>query len=150
MSSYKMPQSHYVAKKRNQDIIVEKVERSEGRSNDCDQVQTHVHEFLGSTMLAAPPQSEELLHNHRFAGVTGPVKPIPGGSHVHVICTNSDFFFNHFHNVELVTGPVIPVRDQNDKIIGHVHAFSGKTSCNFFHEHRFKGTTLIQNPIAMT
>ena len=132
------------------DIAGVEIDISKEKSVNCGKVQTHVHEFLGSTMLAAPPQSEELLHNHRFAGVSGPVKPIPGGSHVHVICTNTDFFFNHFHRIEIVTGPVIPVKDQNDNIIGHIHAFTGTTSCDFFHDHEFKGSTLIQNPIAKT
>ena len=59
----------------------------------------------------------------------------------------SDFFLNHFHNVEIVTGPVIPVRDKDGNIIGHVHGASGVTSCNFFHDHEFRVATLIQNPI---
>ncbi len=116
------------------------------RDVDCGEFQTHVHEFLGSTMLAAPPGEEELLHNHRFAGVTGPVKPTPG-SHVHIVCINTDFFFNHFHRIEMKTGPAIPVFDEENNFIGHIHALVGTTSCDFFHDHDFKATTLIENPI---
>ncbi|WP_286672885.1 YmaF family protein [Anaeromonas gelatinilytica] len=114
----------------------------------CDEFQTHVHEFLGSTMLSAPEDSPNLLHNHRFAGVTGPVIERPGG-HVHILSVNSDFFFNHFHEIEVETGPPILVKDQNGNIIGHVHGFTGVSSCVFFHDHNFKGSTLIENPIAM-
>lgn len=117
-------------------------------NNTCNDFQTHVHEFLGSTMLGAPDDRTDLLHNHRFAGVTGPVIERPGG-HVHIISVNSDFFFNHFHQIEVETGPPILVRDQDGNIIGHVHGFSGVSSCVFFHDHRFKAATLIQNPIAM-
>ncbi|WP_432662058.1 YmaF family protein [Wukongibacter baidiensis] len=109
-------------------------------------VQEHNHEFEGSVILGNPPDSPELVHNHRFAGVTGPVIPTED-SHVHIISTTSDFFFNHFHDVEVVTGPVIPVRDQDGNVIGHVHGASGTTSCNFFHNHDFRVATLIQNPI---
>jgi hypothetical protein len=116
--------------------------------NICEVFQEHVHEFLLSTMLAAPPENPELTHNHRVAGVTGPAKPVDVGGHVHVICVNTDFFFNHFHRVEIETGPVILVRDKDDNIIGHIHAITGITSCTFFHTHDFKGSTLIQNPIA--
>jgi hypothetical protein len=38
--------------------------------------QSHVHEFLGSTRIAGPPNRE---HNHRFAGVTSEAVPLPGG-----------------------------------------------------------------------
>lgn len=120
---------------------------SEYNDTFCDEFQTHVHEFSGSTMLAAPEENPELVHNHRFAGVTGPVIPRPGG-HVHILSVNSDFFFNHFHQIEAETGPPIPVRDQNGKVIGHVHGFSGISSCVFFHQHPFRANTLIQNPIA--
>ena len=116
--------------------------------NTCNEFQTHVHEFLGSTMLGAPEDSPQLLHNHRFAGVTGPVIERTGG-HVHILSVNSDFFFNHFHQIEVETGPPIPVKDQDGKIIGHVHGFTATSSFVFFHDHDFKGSTLIQNPIAM-
>ncbi len=108
--------------------------------------QTHVHEYLGSTVLAAPPNGSQLFHNHRFAGVTGPEIERTGG-HVHILSGNSDFFFNHYHQVEVKTGPPILVRNQNGEVIGHIHGFSGVSSTDFFHEHAFKGATLIENPI---
>jgi len=111
-----------------------------------DDFQTHVHEYLGSTVLAAPPNGPQLLHNHRFAGVTGPEIERPDG-HVHILSGNSDFFFNHYHQVEVETGPPILIRDQNGEIIGHTHGFSGVSSIDFFHSHVFKGATLIENPI---
>lgn len=116
-------------------------------THQCNaQVQEHVHEFQGSVMLDNPPDSPELVHNHRFAGITGPAIPSKD-SHFHIICTNTDFFFNHFHALEVMTGLAIPIRDQDGNIIGHVHGASGTTSCNFFHDHEFRVATLIQNPI---
>lgn len=117
-------------------------------NDNCDSVavQRHVHEFLGSVMIGFPPEQSELAHTHRFAGVTGP-EISTENSHVHVFSVNSDFFFNHYHQIEGTTGPAIPVRNQNGKIIGHVHGFSGTSSCIFFHDHDFRFSTLIQNPI---
>lgn len=108
----------------------------------------HVHEFLGSTMLAAPPNRKDLLHNHRFAGVSGPAIPVKG-SHVHLIRARTDFFLNHFHVLRVVTGLAIPVFDEKHKEIGHVHGFSGTTSVDFNHDHKFKAATLIEDPISM-
>jgi len=61
--------------------------------------QTHVHEFAGSTMIAGI-----IPHNHRFAGVTSEEIPC-GDTHVHAILVNTDFFFNHYHEVGIRTGP---------------------------------------------
>lgn len=61
-------------------------------------VQEHNHEFLGSVMIGFPTGH----HNHRFAGTTGPVIPYCD-SHVHVFSVNSDFFFNHSHQIEGTT-----------------------------------------------
>lgn len=108
--------------------------------------QTHVHEFLGSTMLAAPIDFPELVHNHRFAGVTGPAL-LTNESHFHVISGNSDFFTSHFHNVDLVTGPPIQLFNAEGIPIGHIHVIASTTSINLDHAHNFIGTTLIQNPI---
>lgn len=107
----------------------------------------HVHEFLGSTMLAAPPNNKQLVHNHRFAGVSGPAIPYKD-SHVHVIKTRTDFFINHFHKIKEISGVAIPVYDQNKQKIGHVHGFSGTTSVDFVHDHEFKGVTLIEDPLS--
>ncbi|NGQ96465.1 hypothetical protein G3578_14975 [Brevibacillus sp. SYP-B805] len=99
--------------------------------------QTHVHEFLGSTKLAE--QGSE-RHNHRFAGVTGGVIP-RGNSHVHAIFTNTDFF-DHHHEVVILTGPAIPVG--NGK---HVHFVKGTTTRDDGHVHAFEFSTLIQKPL---
>lgn len=100
--------------------------------------QTHVHEFLGSTKLAV---EGDLRHNHRFAGVTSEAIP-QGDNHVHAILTNTDFFFNHLHEVGVLTGPAIPVA--NDK---HVHFVEGVTTLNFGHVHEFVFATLIEDPL---
>lgn len=120
-------------------------------NTNCDncnevEVQSHVHEFLGSVILGNPQNRQNLTHNHRFSGVTGPEIP-SRTSHIHIISTKTDFFFNHFHEIELETGPAIIIRDENSNPIGHIHVIVGTSSCVFFHDHDFRGTTLIQNPI---
>jgi len=111
--------------------------------------QTHVHEFLGSTFLDSPPKRQDLLHAHRFAGVTGEAIPT-AKSHIHLLETKTDFFETHFHTMEVKTGEAIPVFDQDRKMIGHVHAFTGRTSFDAQHNHEFKGVTLIENPSGPT
>ena len=106
--------------------------------------QTHVHEFTGSTLLAAPPNRLELLHSHRFAGVTGESIPT-GKSHVHLLETNTDFFVAHYHTMKVKTGEAIPVY-ADGKEIGHIHGFTGTTSFDALHKHGFKGNTIIENP----
>ncbi|WP_426448218.1 YmaF family protein [Paenibacillus sp. S-38] len=102
-------------------------------------VQTHVHEFEGSTKLAEQGADR---HNHRFAGVTGQVIPF-GKSHVHEIDLTHTDFFNHFHNLKKIrTGPAIPVG--NGK---HVHFVTGMTTLNDGHRHNFNFATLIQKPL---
>ena len=103
-----------------------------------EEIQTHVHEFLGSTKLA--PKGE-LRHNHRFAGVTSEAI-LKGDSHVHAILVNTDFFFNHFHEVGVETGPAIDVGYGK-----HVHFVKGKTTLNFGHVHEFIFATLIEDPL---
>lgn len=44
-------------------------------------LQTHVHEFVGSTKLA---EGTEEIHNHHFAGVTSEMIP-QKDSHVHAL-----------------------------------------------------------------
>lgn len=102
-------------------------------------VQTHVHEFLGSTQFAGPG---ELRHNHRFAGVTSEAIP-QGDSHVHAILVNTDFFFNHLHELGVETGPAIPVGEDGK----HVHYVKGITTLNFGHVHDFVFATLIEDPL---
>lgn len=122
----------------------------QNKNSVCDEVQTHTHEFQGSTMLATVDEITNLLHNHRFAGVTSQVKPIPDNpnDHTHNVSVTTDFFFNHFHQIALETGPVILILDPNtNKPIGHTHAIVGTSSRVFCHEHDFKTNTLIQHPI---
>ncbi|MCC5416794.1 YmaF family protein [Clostridium botulinum] len=99
---------------------------------NCKERQTHVHEFLGSTRLA---EIQTEPHNHRFAGVSGQAIR-SGNSHVHRITTNTDFF-DHFHMINVLSGPAIPV----------VHFVSGVTSFNDGHRHEFIFATLIEAPI---
>lgn len=103
---------------------------------DC---QTHVHEFLGSTRLA---EQGEDRHNHRFAGVTSEVIPIPGGGHRHALFTNTDFFINHHHELATETGPAIPVGGGK-----HVHLVTARTTIDDGHFHEVIFTTLIENPL---
>jgi hypothetical protein len=102
-------------------------------------IQTHLHEFTGSTLLAEQGADR---HNHRFAGVTGQVIPV-GKSHVHEIDLTHTDFLNHFHNLKKIrTGLAISVG--NGK---HVHFVNGMTTLNDGHIHQFKFATLIQKPL---
>ncbi|ACA54628.1 hypothetical protein FDC45_11395 [Clostridium botulinum] len=103
----------------------------------CEEMQTHVHEFLGSTRLA---EIQTEPHNHRFAGVSGQAIR-SGNSHVHRITTNTDFF-DHFHMINVLTGPAIPVGNGR-----HVHFVSGVTTVVDGHMHEFIFATLIEAPI---
>lgn len=98
--------------------------------------QTHVHEFAGSTTLDG-----SIIHNHRFAGVTSEAIPC-GDSHVHAILVNTDFFFNHYHEVGVRTGPAIYIEGEK-----HIHYVEGETTLNFGHDHDFAFTTFIENPL---
>lgn len=107
---------------------------------NSERPQRHVHEFLGSVRLPAPPEEP---HNHRFAGVTMQAIPTDGGaSHVHRLGANTDFYENHFHIIRETTGPAIPVGGGR-----HVHFASGTTTVNDGHAHDFIFATLIENPI---
>lgn len=108
------------------------------KKNPFEPAQTHTHEFLGSTEIAGP---EQLQHNHRFAGVTSSAIP-KGNSHVHQLLTNTDFFFNHLHEVGDMTGPAIPVDGGK-----HVHFVCGTTTLDAGHTHDFQFTTLIEDPL---
>jgi hypothetical protein len=110
-------------------------------------MQTHVHEFEGSTKLA---EFDEDVHNHRIAGISGEVIKIPGG-HIHKIWTRTDFF-DHFHYIQQLTGPAIYV--ENDKEMDeshcddpHVHFVTGVTTMNDGHRHEFQLATLIDSPL---
>lgn len=101
-------------------------------------VQTHTHEFESSTKLA---EEGDDRHNHRFAGVTSEVIPIPGGGHKHTIFMLTDFF-SHLHEVAVETGPAMSVG--NGK---HVHFVSGNTTVDDGHFHEFAFATLIDAPL---
>ena len=99
--------------------------------------QRHTHEFLGSTKLVEHPADS---HNHRFSGITSEsIKQ--GHTHYHKIKINTDFF-DHYHQIIILTGPAIPVGDDR-----HVHFIMGRTTLNRNHRHRFIFTTLIDRSI---
>jgi len=109
--------------------------------NNCQlkQNQRHVHEFTGSVRLA---ELIEDPHNHRFAGVSGPAIPIGCENHIHEICTQTDFYEDHFHFIKAKTGPAIPVGDGR-----HVHFVSAMTNVEEGHCHEFIVAVLIDDPI---
>lgn len=106
-----------------------------------DETQTHVHEVVGSVRLA---ELNEDPHNHRFAGVTSEVIPIPGG-HIHRFLARTDFYENHFHPIHVRTGPAVRVGRGND--VRHVHFIDDNTDVADGHFHEFIVATLIDNPI---
>lgn len=123
-------------------IPAERNDPSESGSSGCScrNTQRHVHEFLGSTMLA---EGGSERHNHRFAGVTGEAIPTSSGSHRHKIMARTDFYEDHYHEIrEMFTGPAINVSDGK-----HVHFVDGETTVNDGHLHDFQVATLIENPL---
>lgn len=118
------------------------MENTDSRHMDCDdEVQTHVHEVVGSVRLA---ELEEDPHNHRFAGVTDEVIPVCGG-HIHKLRTKTDFYENHFHPIYVKTGLPVNVGQGDDE--RHIHFIDADTKVEDGHFHEFIATTLIQNPI---
>ncbi|MBB6217955.1 hypothetical protein HNQ80_004092 [Anaerosolibacter carboniphilus] len=101
--------------------------------------QTHTHEFLGSTKLADEGDNR---HNHRFAGVTSEIIPLPEGDHKHALFANTDFYENHLHELAAETGPAINIG--NGK---HVHLIVDITTLEDGHFHETIFATLIENPI---
>ncbi|WP_026486528.1 YmaF family protein [Caldanaerobius polysaccharolyticus] len=122
------------------DLSIEEIKKYFDYYDKKGEGQTHNHEFLGSTKLAAEEEEEE--HNHRFAGVTSQVIP-KGSSHVHAILVSTDFYEDHHHEIGVITGPAIDVGD--DK---HVHFVEGKTTVDNNHFHNFTFATLIEDPIS--
>jgi hypothetical protein len=106
-------------------------------SNSVQPSQTHVHEFLGSTMIAG-----QIPHNHRFSGVTSQVIPLPDGNHKHVLLVNTDFAIGHLHELGAETGPAIQVGSGK-----HVHFVNTITTINLGHSHEVIFATLIEDPI---
>lgn len=100
-------------------------------------VQSHVHEFEGSTQIA---EAQTEPHNHRFAGVSSEVIPI-APDHVHVLFTSTDFF-DHLHQIAAITGQPIDVG--NGK---HIHFVSSITTLDDGHFHDFQVATLIDAPL---
>ena len=115
--------------------------RDREEQNECDKVQTHVHEVLGSVRLA---ELQDDPHNHRFAGVTEEVIPVPGG-HIHRLHTKTDFYENHFHPICVKTGLGVKVGEGDDA--RHVHFIDSVTQVEDEHFHEFIAATLIDNPI---
>ena len=108
------------------------------------EAQRHVHEFVGSVRLAELRTDD--VHNHRFAGVSGQAIPCKDSngreSHIHRIVTRTDFFNDHFHEINVFTGPAIPVGKGR-----HVHFVYALTRERDGHRHAFIVATLIENPI---
>ena len=104
-------------------------------------VQTHVHEVLGSVRLA---ELGEDPHNHRFAGVTEEVIMVPGG-HIHRFIAKTDFYEDHFHPICITTGLQVPVGSGDNR--RHVHPIDARTELEDGHFHRLIAATLIDNPI---
>lgn len=115
------------------------------KSSGKPMAQTHVHEFTGSVMNAAPVGQLDLLHGHRFAGVSSEAIP-SGKSHIHRLVTRTDFFTSHYHTIDIATGTAVPIFDENHVQVGHTHAVTGATSLDAAHNHVFKVATLIEAP----
>ena len=107
-------------------------------SAPCCDMQTHDHEYLGSTRFAELSTDP---HNHRMAGMTGEAIPLGNNCHKHKLLTNTDFFDGHLHIVSDETGPCICVGYGK-----HVHTVAGRTSISDGHCHEYVFTTLIENP----
>lgn len=111
-------------------------------SRNCNfDTQTHVHEVVGSVRLA---ELDEDPHNHRFAGVTDVVIPVPGG-HIHAFRSRTDFYEEHFHPISVRTGLQVFVGEGPDR--RHVHFIDADTTVADGHLHRFIAATLIDDPI---
>lgn len=111
----------------------------EDTKRPCQEEQTHVHEFLGSTKSAAEPGEEP--HNHRFAGVSFEVIRVGDHHHIHEVKARTDFFEDHFHIIWERSKREIFVDDK------HVHFVTGTTNEVEDHTHDFVFATLIEDPI---
>lgn len=109
------------------------------KTEECDKEQRHVHEILGSVMIA---EKQEDPHNHRFATVSGQAIPVGNGDHVHDVEFRTDFYENHFHLFKGRSGGMIPVGDGR-----HVHFAMAQTTVNDGHRHEFRVAALINDPI---
>lgn len=107
------------------------------REQDCRQF--HVHEILGSLMIA---ERKEDPHNHRFATVSGQAIPIGNGDHVHEVEFRTDFYEEHFHLFKGRSGGMLQVGGGR-----HVHFAAAETTVNDGHKHEFRVAALINDPI---
>ncbi len=108
------------------------------RNNCCPQKQEHVHEVVGSVVIAEIPQDP---HNHRFATVTGEAKKLGNNDHYHEIKFRTDFYEDHYHEFNGRTLGAVTVGDR------HVHFLASETQVSEGHQHDFRLATLINNPI---
>lgn len=104
------------------------------QNNDCDQ---HVHEFIGSTIVA---ERCEDCHNHRFATVSEEAIATCD-SHVHRIQFRTDSHDGHFHEFCGTSSPAIWVGDGR-----HVHFAKACTESADGHVHQFRAASLIDDP----
>lgn len=113
---------------------------SEYNKCDCEKdkkIQRHVHEILGSVLVA---ERKEDAHAHRFAGVSGEAIPLPNGDHVHKIKIRTDFYGDHYHEICGVSSGAIKVGDR------HVHFVKAATTVDDGHCHKFRVASLIEDP----
>lgn len=112
----------------------------ENRERKKERDQKHVHELLGSVVIAGEPCD---LHNHRFATVTGEAENISGiCGHVHKVKFRTDFYEDHYHEFTGYTGGPIDVGCGR-----HVHFIKDETQVREQHRHEFRAATLIEDPI---
>ena len=105
--------------------------------------QGHVHEIIGSVKLA---ERRTNSHNHCFAGVTEEKIEVYGG-HIHKFYTKTDFFNDHYHEIQVRTGISIPIGNGNDEY--HIHYIDEGTEISEGHYHDFLAATMINNPTGM-
>jgi hypothetical protein len=103
----------------------------------CREDQHHVHEVLGSVIIA---EKGEEPHNHRFAAMSGQAIPTGRGDHIHEVKFRTDFFGGHFHEFCGKTKGAIKVGDR------HVHFLEAETTIEDGHRHLFRAATLIDDP----
>lgn len=106
--------------------------------SQCCYPEQHVHEIVGSTMIAERYQDP---HNHRFATVSEEAIPYMG-SHIHAIKFRTDSYEGHYHEFCGVSSIAIPVGDGR-----HVHFAKAATTCADGHTHKFRVASLIDDPI---
>lgn len=112
-------------------------------SNHCcpqkDEPQRHVHEILGSVMIA---EAQTDPHNHRFATVSGQAILVGCDDHIHEVEFRTDFYEDHFHMFKGKSSGMIPVGGGR-----HVHFAMAQTNIVDGHRHEFRVAALINDPI---